>query len=374
MIPVWLALSLTLSELPQGVEKPDCPEGTEVDVDHHSDSVDLFCFYNKPDAYNCGTEQVRHGPFVSYYVSGKIKSRYQYDEGKASGPYMSWHENGQLKSHGMVIPKPEGWKDPVEWECIQPGYYLDGTGSILDGEWIGYYENGQPRFHEHYEAAYRNGIQTFWYEDGTKQEETEYRNDKKDGLSRQWHPNGNPFFAGSFKKGVPDGDWHYWNTEGGLIAEGAVKNGTGEFKEFEKDGLLAKVVPYENGKIHGEMRVWFLDGLENSNRWKLVTYYEHGISNRQCAYINDEMRWDEQKNDETGIVTKKFFESGRMSQELNWLRGDRHGPFRHWYPSGQLDYEEFYDHDRPVGIWTKYDEDGNIIEQVNHDLDPPETP
>jgi len=60
---------------------------------------------------------------------------------------------------------------------------------------------------------------------------------------------------------------------------------------------------------------------------------------------------------------RNWFPDGQRSTEesvLEWSDGriERHGRNRAWYVSGQLRFERFYDHEKPIGSWRSWYESG----------------
>ncbi len=57
---------------------------------------------------------------------------------------------------------------------------------------------------------------------------------------------------------------------------------------------------------------------------------------------------------------RHWHDNGQLRSEQFYARGLRHGPRRDWDPQGRLRRVESYADDVPHGIWTIWDEDGRI--------------
>ena len=48
-----------------------------------------------------GSQWIRHGLFVEYYESGRVKSEGEYVDGKEEGIWRDYHANGRLAAEGV---------------------------------------------------------------------------------------------------------------------------------------------------------------------------------------------------------------------------------------------------------------------------------
>ncbi|MEC7490372.1 MAG: hypothetical protein VYA17_12380 [Pseudomonadota bacterium] len=71
----------------------------------------------------------KHGPWVEYWSSGQLRSKWTYINGKEDGPFVGYYKNGQLEEKVT---------------------YKDGK---QHGPWVRYHDNGQLRW----KGTYRNG-------------------------------------------------------------------------------------------------------------------------------------------------------------------------------------------------------------------------
>lgn len=96
--------------------------------------------------------------------------------GKLNGIYTTWYQkDGHKKSEKSLL---DG--ENVQW--------LSGT--ILDGPFSEWYENGQLKSKGTYFLGDINGLKTTWYENGVTKSEEEYSRGNRNGYHRIWFENG----------------------------------------------------------------------------------------------------------------------------------------------------------------------------------------
>ncbi|GGG13982.1 hypothetical protein GCM10011344_13280 [Dokdonia pacifica] len=201
-----------------------------------------------------------HGYYKTYFENGQVEDIYSYQNGELVGvseefneagikvgevPYIDNEIHGARKFYG----KEKGTLQLIRFydKGKLIGYsYLDkegkelpmislpnGTGKVisyypngkvardmtydkgyLQGEYIAYYENGNPeRKHTNVDDEY-NGTAYTYYPDGTLKSETQYSHGYKQGIEKKYHPNGNIKEEGNYRNDERSGDTHYYNEQG----------------------------------------------------------------------------------------------------------------------------------------------------------------
>ena len=196
------------------------------------------------------------GLWEEYYLTGKLKSKGEYRNGKKYGKWQYFFTNGKLEQKGSY----------------------DSNG-LATGEWNWFYENGNLLRREEFRKGIEDGdLEEYAFDgslitkgeffDGEKEGEWIYElNDHKEvGKYRygqrngHWvfsFPNGKKSFEGSFVEGNPEGKHKYYNERGNLIKEENYSYGLreGKWKWYDEYGFETSTIIYKDGKekrIDGE--------------------------------------------------------------------------------------------------------------------------
>jgi antitoxin component YwqK of YwqJK toxin-antitoxin module len=190
-----------------------------------------------------------------------------------------YYENGQVSSEGfMQNGRPNGY-----WKTYFPNGELQSEGNRVDFEldstWVFYGDEGM----KNSEIDYKNGVKegvVKTYKNGVLQQVGQYCAGSKCGISTYYYP-------------------------------------TGE---------VSKVVPYENGKEHGEG-------------------FEYDVDGR--------------------VITLLKYQEGflRRADKINRLddRGNKRGPWISYHPNGKVAEEGFYMNDKKNGIFKTFNKQGDLL-------------
>ncbi len=146
---------------------------------------------------------IPEGSEISYYDSGKERTRKTYVKGLSSGAYTELDENGR---------------------------------KILEGE----YSNGL-----------KNGVWKEFTSEGKLKDEMSYKNGKPNGIHKRWDYNGESLILQeNYADGLLNGAYQEWYDKK-MIVEKNFKNGqlNGSLKKWSYDGSLESEKVYENGKL-----------------------------------------------------------------------------------------------------------------------------
>lgn len=179
-------------------------------------------------------EGVPDGECLLYFLSGKIKARWYYKEGKLHGPSSFYTEEGKLLARGWFVD------DERQGRNLQ--YYPSGSlysnqrfrDGLLDGKQQYYYENGQKKTQFNYSEGFLEGSVELYYANGK---------------SKRTHP---------FHKGKLHGIERFWNEAGVLVIEAEYDSGApvGKAKEWYQNGLLKMEKIYVDSKNNIDLRRW----------------------------------------------------------------------------------------------------------------------
>lgn len=150
-------------------------------------------------------------------------------------------DNGRKKSEGVFYGHTE-----VATTASKNERAAKTAGSIKDGLWQYWYENGKLHSEENYKMGAETGTWKTWYMNGTLSSQIDfisgeaiyyYETGKKQseglmlkGMLRTatwtgYFENGQKNYQGAYKNGVKDGTWTWWNEKGEETAKEKFQNG-----------------------------------------------------------------------------------------------------------------------------------------------------
>ena len=191
--------------------------------------------------------------------------------------------------------------------------------------------------------------------------------------------------------GLKQGHWKKYYDNGNMEYDGHFKNDkpVGEFKRFfpgnkikaimnyKEDGRTVKTTLfYQNAKKAAEGT--FI-GMKKEGQWQYFSYYGGYLSSIE-NYINGEKDG----------VSYKYYENGKITEEIHWKNGIKQGKWARYYLNEKTiirstyvnnkldgDYEAFYNNgdlkvkgiyrkDNRHGKWLYYDEKGEIKSTIKY--------
>jgi antitoxin component YwqK of YwqJK toxin-antitoxin module len=189
---------------------------------------------------------------------------------------------------------------------------------------------------------------------------------RANGVYKEWYENGKLRIVSHVIEGVgdlsPDAQtsWIFdkessvWNQKGDLIAEIFYEKGKLEKEAlyYHANGRLAKTIPYKNDVIHGEKRIYDVEG-----NYVGGTHYVDGIRDGRSFFLGDKNSAKREEVYEKGLLMSgKYFDfSGSLTHEIEDGKGIR--PF---YEEGFLSMEHEYIDGKPEGMVKMYRKNGDI--------------
>jgi antitoxin component YwqK of YwqJK toxin-antitoxin module len=185
------------------------------------------------------------------------------------------------------------------------------------------------------------------------------------------------------EKGLKQGPWETKYENGKIRYSGVFKDGKpiGEFKRFYETGELKilqvfdnkgnskAIIYYDNGEVAAKGNYV---GSKKDSVWSYYSYYEKALrmtesyqlgvrEGKTIRYFNngkmsDELEWH---NDQMHGKWTQYFENGQISLQTRHINGTREGAFKTFYSNGVLETAGFYKKGLPEGTWYYYDENGN---------------
>jgi antitoxin component YwqK of YwqJK toxin-antitoxin module len=113
----------------------------------------------------------------------------------------------------------------------------------------------------------------------------------------------------------------------------------GLYEFFDEQERLSETSHYQNGKLHGERKVFengVLYAIENYHadlfEGPYQVFYPDGALKLEATYVNNEM---------TGPL-KGYYPDGKIKEEVTMSQNEENGPFREFYPDGKIKAEGSY--------------------------------
>ncbi len=273
-----------------------------------------------------------NGSYISYYLSGNMKSQGEYAYNRATGDWVYYFENGNIRNTGSFH---RGRTFGI-WTYYYENGNIRSEGILVDnkrgGEWIFYYEDGGVKSNGQYVGEQREGDWKFYYEGGILKAETNFH--MGEGIYSEYYISGQLKMNGLNRAGKSDSVWVYYFETGEEMAEGYYDEGlkTGTWKYYFKSGEISAQGGYEEGQTIGN--------------W--IYYHENGAKSAEGL----------QTNSRKDGYWKMFYETGEMKGVGEFDEGT--GEYNEYYISGKLKVNGHFQDDLNDGHWTYFDEEGHI--------------
>lgn len=331
----------------------------------------------------------------TFFRNGKIAFREAVNErdksGRRQGIWKDFYENGILR-----------------WECVyrdglKDGYYkeYDSTGSLLtlrkyildvlqeDAPEIAemtvhteYYSDGSPKFR----VTYRNGkpegicreydsvtgkvVRGIVFKNGQIVGSGAVDNDGN--LQNDWqeyYPDGKLRCTGTYYKGRKYGKWKYFYPDGKLEQEGEYRNGEydGRWLWYYPDGNLRMRQEYYKGKLDGESVEY-----DDSARIIAKGRYEEGLEEGHWTFFRNEefVEGDYRMGERHGLWRTYWNlngKKGKLSFQGRYTGGLPDGQHRYFNEEGVMVEEGYYRLGKRIGVWIRYDKDGEPAVRIRYD-------
>lgn len=295
---------------------------------------------------------VLEGSYVSFYESGQMKSEGQYTDSKPTGEWIFYFENGNPHMKGLYEKK-----DSVYWYYYYEKGNLKNEGviqnNVKQGVWKYYYENGQLKAEGYYSKNIKDQTWKHYYEDGTLKANAIYSDGR--GSYTEYYPSGKIKVTGPTFNNVGEGVWTYYHKNGNIEAKGYESNGVknGVWSYYYTNGQIKSKGNYVNGKQNGEWQNFHENGSLSSSgnqtfgfrdgKWSF--YYDNGAYKGEGVF-----------EDGTGYY-KEYYEKGNLKVEGAVKNDKNDGLWKYYSEEGSLEGECEYEDG--FGEYVGYYENGN---------------
>ncbi|MBL4707207.1 MAG: hypothetical protein JKY48_02035 [Flavobacteriales bacterium] len=188
------------------------------------------------------------GKWEEYYLTGQLKSKGEYKNGKKYGKWEYFFSNGKLEQKGVY---DANGRVTGEWKWFYENENLlrreEFRKGIEDGELEEYSIDGKLISKGEYFDGEKEG--DWFYELNDHQEKGKYRYGLRNGFWEHRFPGGKISFQGNFVDGNSEGKHKYFNERGILIKEEKYLYGLkdGKWKWFDEYGYEITSITFEDG-------------------------------------------------------------------------------------------------------------------------------
>jgi antitoxin component YwqK of YwqJK toxin-antitoxin module/tetratricopeptide (TPR) repeat protein len=328
------------------------------------------------------------GPARSFYPSGQLRSEATYRAGKLEGPSKTYAATGKVSETRQFV------NNDYEGEMLSlhpdgtPSYRTQMHADKKDGPLLRYYPDGVLEMRHAYAADQLQGPFEIFFPDKVVEKKGTYEKGELEGPYQLNYPNGQPRESGSFTKGQRTGLWREYYASGKLSVEKnydtaglehgvyhdydaqghnfsdthydhgrmvrllhfdaagkttsdvAFKKGRQQVKAYDVAGRVIGTGGVENGRLVGEWRRFFADGI-----------------------LREVAHHDAATGTQVGS-SELYYTNGQLRQRSSYAPdGSREGYFEQFYPDGQLQQTGFYHQGEPQGVWKSYSANGRLSQQ-----------
>lgn len=338
----------------------------------------------------------------------QIAQKGEYKAGQEHGTWTTWADNGQKATEGAYTTgvREGTWKFFANDVAILEGPMVNDAANgefierfttgvqwrkamIVDGQRVtpeakacaekgGTYDvDHRLRTEGCLVDDQREGVWLGYAGDGKLEWRSEYKAGKQHGERTDFHPNGAILRRGRYVEDVPEGLHEFKSPTGVVFGASTITNGSGAWKAYFAEGILAEEGSYVNGAKDGVWRTYHrkgapLDEMTFKAGLRDGPYRKHYItgevevtgmftadrrSGRWVAtYVNGNIIWTG-GYDETGL-TDGFFFFGNFdgtTAAFGPMRGDRrHGLWTQFHDNGALQGIGAYSFGRKSGAWFEW--------------------
>ncbi len=246
-------------------------------------------------------------PIIEYNEEGQKIARYFLLDDKNHGEYLQWYDNGNPK---------------VEYNYDQGQFH---------GEQKEYYPSGQIKLKAMYVQNNKEGLYEEWYENGKIAQRAIFKNQGLDGVYEQWYENGQLKTQEHHVMGKLDQEQKHWYENGDLKISIRFDLGKkqGLYQEWNDKKELIVSANYDQDRLVGVVKAWW-----NKNLFREITHYD-------------------EKGKLNGLH-KEYYPNGQQKALLSYSDDLLDGTVKTWYEDGSPCAIKIFKQGLPVGEHKEY--------------------
>lgn len=368
-------------------------------------------YANKVREINYNDEGEFDGPYVDYFASGQLKSKYIYQNDSLHGAYYVYYEDGTLRDSGVFYKgeraglarifhsngKMESELYYVNGETNGPRKYWDPEGNL---ERIEYYDMGTlVQLDTYYQGKLtasndlHNPLDPViaQFPNGKAMLHIQRTGRYLEGKGQWFFGNGQVELEGTYIDGNKEGKWSKYYPDGTVRSEEYYDLGRpiGTWATYHHNGQLAQTYFFEEGDIHGPNVYYNEEGIRTDSM-----NYTYGVLDNHRYFYSEagelqhirvydlgkiigwhKINADGSVGDFFPIVAgtcdvKAYFANGKLAIEYAMENGEFSSkPYRTYYSSGQLEREIQHKDGLEIGVTKSYYADGTLKSELPHEAD-----
>lgn len=280
-----------------------------------------------------------NGLLAVNYPDGKLYFKVKYDNNLKQGPFQSYFPNGTLASEKIYKDNKLDGYVKYFYPNGKPKSEENYVFGYKHGKTTTYYENGNVKSVANFEYGNETGKTLFYYPNKQLQTEYTYKNDDLNGKSSYYNELGELIIVKMFEDNILV-SYQYNDKTGNLVAPIPVKNESGSIKAYYKSGAVSTEYTLKNGALEGNK----------------ITYFADGKVADECTYSCDE---------KTG-KRKTYYPSGKIKMIENYANDERNGEVISYHENGKTKKTEYYINDEEFGAVVESDETGKVINTLHY--------
>lgn len=332
------------------------------------------------------TDIWRNGKCRVYNIAGSLIGEFSLFNGNSQGDERWYNNDGTLRETCTCVNG--------KYEGLRKFYYGNGQvrqqecffNDMRQGETVSFYENGKIHSTTPYVNDKAEGVAKLYNENGTLCAERRFANDKLNGPATYFYEDGSIRLRANYKDNLMHGEYcAYWENgfvrykmqyNEGLVVDGDVEclDKDGNVRNVEhwegghliirfESGAIRKDLPYFNGSLQGNAKVFFENGeLESTAFFQNgdiegteLAYFENGALESITPYVHG------YKNG----IGKKFYRNGMLRCETTYNNGLANGTEKMWSKEGQLIWQNFYVDGSECGCkYYRYYDSGKLFSEI----------
>jgi len=321
-------------------------------------------------------DDMRHGIWFEYRKNANLRRQLHFDTGRENGLYRYFSKSGKLIEKGQMRDgKREGrftytFSNGKQWFAVDYDH-----GSVLHPE-AKACRKKKGRWHVDLDAfelgcmlpTGAEGEWKKWHDDGQLAWRSSYHEGLKHGESFEYSRTGALKTQGSYRDGIPYG-LHQWfdKSRSVFMSTNLGQSATGQWKRHTDDGKIEELGDYKDGKREGLWVSYFAGGERPKEELSFEDDQTSGPYRHY--YPTGELMIEGQFSlqGRTGLW-RGYFPSGQSAWTGHFSRNEKSGEWRAWYPSGQLKSVAHYQSDNKAGESIVYSKEGRATLRENYRL------
>lgn len=311
-----------------------------------------------------------------FHANGKVSSEGNMRDGKPDGYWKTYWENGVLKSEG----NRKNFELDSIWNFYDENGSVTLQITYLNGKKEGIRRTIRENeiIEENFANDVKHGLTVYYYPDGSVMRRINFENGLENGFAREYDREGTVITLIEYRRGfvvdreninrrdrngLKQGKWKFFYPGGNVKTEGNYRDDkrNGYFKEYDEKGMLTDVSKYVNDVRQEE-------APELVKLDVRTDYYPDGKVKTRASYKGEVPEGIRREYDESGQVTAAFtFTGGVITAEgIIDDEGVKDGPWKEYYTNGTLKSEGVYRNGKRTGKWRFYHTNGALEQEGNY--------